>query len=278
MSNKTVLITGCSSGIGAALAKECKMQGLHVIATARNPKNLSDLKALEIECLQLDVNSQEDINSLLEHLKNTSQAIDFIINNAGFGTMIPMADLNPEDLLAQFQTNVFSIVNLTNALIPSMVERRSGCIVNIGSVSGILTTPFAGAYCASKSALHSISEAYRMELAPFGIKVLIVQPGAIASAFGENASEVTEGLIHENSMYKQIETAIRKRANASQERPSSAESFASQLVKQMLKDNPPSVMRIGNGAKVLPLLPRLLPSRLLDKILSKPFQLNKLNK
>ncbi len=275
---KTVLITGCSSGIGLALAKEAHAAGYEVVATARNLEKIRDLEALGISCLKLDVNNESDISSLKNHFRSSTQPIDFIINNAGIGTMIPMADISPEALEQQFRTNVFSIVHLTNALLPILKKQGKACIINIGSVSGILTTPFAGAYCASKSALHSISEAYRMELAPFGIDVVIVQPGAIASAFGDNASAVTENLIKEASFYKPIEEAIRRRSRASQERPSSAESFARSLLKQMGKEHIPAVIRIGNGSTLLPLLPRILPARLLDKMLSTPFQLNRLSK
>lgn len=276
MAKKTVLITGCSSGIGAALALECHAQGFHVIASARNLQKLSKLEALGIQCLSLDVTKQADIENLLSFIKSNKQPIDFLINNAGFGTMAPMADLNSDNLLAQFQTNVFSIVTLTNALLPFLLKQPTACIVNIGSVSGILSTPFAGAYCASKAALHSLCDAYRMELAPFGIKVITVQPGAIASAFGDNASEVTENLIHDHSIYKPIEAAIRRRAKASQERPTPAQDFAKILIKEMTKSKPKAVIRIGNGSQILPLLPRLLPSHWLDKLLSKPFQLHKL--
>lgn len=278
MTKKTVLITGCSSGIGAALAKECHAQGYRVIASARKLDKMSELKALGIQCIQLDVNSDHDIQNLIEFINTNLQGIDFIINNVGFGTMAPMHDLSADKLSAQFQTNVFSIVSLTNALLPFMLKQKSGCIVNIGSVSGILSTPFAGAYCASKAALHALSDAYRMELAPFGIKVITVQPGAIASAFGDNASEVTNALIHEHSIYKPIESAIRRRAKASQERPTSAEDFAKTLVKAMAKTKPKSLLRIGNGSFVLPLLPRVLPTSWLDFILSKPFQLSKLSR
>jgi len=275
---KTVLITGCSSGIGKALAIEAQSSGYEVVATARKLEKIRELEAFGVTCLKLDVNEDGDIESLKEHFIKTSQAIDFIINNAGIGTMIPMADISPEALKQQFQTNVFSIVSLTNALLPLLKQQDRACIINIGSVSGILTTPFAGAYCASKSALHSISEAYRMELAPFGIDVVIVQPGAIASSFGDNASSVTESLIRKESFYKPIEDAIRRRSRASQERPSSAESFAKTLLKYMKREQMPAVIRIGNGSTLLPILPRVLPAHFLDKLLSKPFQLDKLSK
>lgn len=276
--HKTVLITGCSSGIGRALAIEAHKQGYHVIATARRVERLEDLQKQGIDCLPLDVNDSEAIINIRNNFINSKQPIDFIINNAGVGAMIPMSDIPMQALQQQFQTNVFSIVNLINTLLPLLSKQKKACIINIGSVSGVLTTPFAGAYCASKAALHSISEAYRMELAPFGIDVVTVQPGAIASSFGDNASKVTHDLIKADSPYRNIESAIRRRAKASQEKPSSAEDFAKTLLAHMKSERMPAVIRIGNGSTLLPLLPRILPARVLDKILSKPFQLNKLKK
>lgn len=278
MSKKCVLITGCASGIGKALALECHKQNLKTIASARNVEKLSELEALGIECVQLDVNKQEDIDKLIQHLKSSRQAIDFLINNAGYGLIAPMVEITRNQLEEQFQTNVFSIVNLTNTLLPFMLKAPAAQIINIGSVSGILTTPFSGAYCASKSALHSLTEAYRMELAPLGIKVLLVQPGAIRSGFGDKASQLTQSLLKEDSFYKSLEHAIRRRANASQENPSSAEDFAETLVKNMLKSRPPLIMRIGKGSTLLPLLARILKASLLDRFLSKAFKLDKLNK
>ena len=277
MLKKTVLITGCSSGIGAALARECHRQGYAVIATARSPESLAALRELGVACYRLDVNESAGVESLMATLAQKGQEVDFLINNAGFGTMAAMADLEVEGLEAQFRTNVFSILRVTNAVIPGMIARKSGCIINIGSVSGILTSPFAGAYCASKAAVHSLSEAYRMELAPFGINVVTVQPGAIASSFGDNAGAVTEDLIRQDSAYRSIESAIRRRARASQERPTSAEEFARILCRHMNSATPPAVIRIGNGSWLLPLLARLLPTRLLDFVRSRPFELWKLS-
>jgi short-subunit dehydrogenase len=277
MAPKSVLITGCSSGIGRALALEYAHAGYKVYASARNPEKISDLRSKGVECLKLDVNSDDDIGQLIEVILHQSGKLDLLINNAGFGTMAPLLDIGIDELKQQFDTNLFAIARMTNRFAPLMIKAGSGMIVNIGSVSGILTTPFAGAYCASKAAVHSLSEAYRMELAPFGIKVIIVQPGAIASSFGDNSSQQTEQFISSQSIYYPIVESVRRRAKASQERPSPAESFARSLRHKLEKPKPAFVMRIGNGSFILPLLVRLLPARLLDRILSKPFQLDKLN-
>ncbi len=118
----------------------------------------------------------------------------------------------------QFETNVFSLVGVTRALFP-LLRQNKGLVVNIGSVSGVLVTPFAGAYCASKAAVHALTDALRMELAPFAIEVMEVQPGAIASSFGASASQQAEQLIDEASPWWPIRDGIRARANASQDNP-----------------------------------------------------------
>jgi short-subunit dehydrogenase len=155
--------------------------------------------------------------------------------------------------------------------------RSNAQVVNIGSVSGITTTPFSGAYCATKAALHSLSDAQRMELAPFGIDVITVQPGAIESKFGDNSLNNVLQRITPKSLYAPLKEAIQARATASQDNPTPATEFAESLVEQLL-NNPKAVIRIGNGSFGLPLLKRWLPTTILDKILSKKFNLPSLAK
>ena len=276
MNSKNVLITGCSSGIGEALAKEFAAKGYSVFATARNIESIKPLQAHGISCLTLDVTSSDDIVALMELLKKDAIDIDILVNNAGYALFGPSIELTDDELKAQFDTNVFAPLALIRQLAPTMIRRKTGIIVNIGSVSGILVTPFAGPYCATKAALHAFSDALRMELAPFNVKVVCVQPGAIKSAFGDNAGSKVDEILKENSFYKKIGSAIKDRAHASQKRPSTAESFAKNLVAGLSHDKPKPIMRIGNGSSIIPWLPTLLPGPSLDKLLSKSFQLFKL--
>ena len=269
-----VLITGCSSGIGRALADAFKAAGYEVWASARKPEDVARLAAAGFNAVQLDVNDKEALAQLAEHLASDDGGLDVLINNAGYGAMGPLLDGGVEGLQLQFETNVFSVVGVTRALFAAL-RRNKGLVVNIGSVSGVLVTPFAGAYCASKAAVHALSDALRMELAPFGIDVLEVQPGAIDTRFANNASAQVEQLIDERSAWWPVRDGIRARAKASQDNPTPVSAFADAVLKAVKKPGTPMLLRYGNGSRAMPLLAALVPARLLQKILMKRFGLDK---
>lgn len=274
MTQPVVLITGCSSGIGRALADAFKAAGYRVFAAARKGADLATLDAAGFTAVKLDVNDAEDIARVHARLSAEAGRLDVLINNAGYGAMGPLLDGGAEGMRRQFETNVFSLVELTRACFPLLRASR-GLVVNIGSVSGVMVTPFAGAYCASKAAVHALTDALRLELAPFAIDVMEVQPGAIASSFGANASAEAEQLIRENSPWWPLREGIRARANASQDNPTPAEDFAAELLTAVRKPTRPVLIRIGNGSRAMPLLARWLPTRLLDKVLKKRFGLDR---
>ena len=271
----TVFITGCSTGIGRALALACLERGDLVFATARKIESLSDIEHERLVPIALDVNDDAAIAKAMAIVTERVHHIDLLVNNAGYAAMGPVLELSHDKLLAQFETNVFAPLAVTRAALPLLRAANGGQVVNIGSVSGILTTPFSGAYCATKAALHSLSDAMRMELAPFKIRVITVQPGAIQSSFGENSLSSVSGLIAEDSLYEPVKADIEARAMASQQHPTTAADFCATLLR-ILKDNPGAVVRIGNGSMALPLMRRLFPISWLDAILSKKFGLNKL--
>jgi NAD(P)-dependent dehydrogenase (short-subunit alcohol dehydrogenase family) len=254
------LITGCSSGIGRALAEVFKSAGYEVWASARKTEDVAALAAAGFTAVQLDVND----GVALEHL---SERI-----NQQHGAMGPLLDGGVPAMQRQFETNVFAIVGVTRALFP-VLRRAKGLVVNIGSVSGVLVTPFAGAYCASKAAVHALTDALRMELAPFGVRVMEVQPGAIASSFAKNAGHEAEQLITEQSPWFPLRDGIRARAKASQDNPTPASEFAAGLLKAVQQSKPPRLIRLGNGSRALPLLAGLLPKGLLEAGLMKRFGL-----
>ncbi|SEI05359.1 SDR family oxidoreductase [Pseudomonas asplenii] len=266
------LITGCSSGIGRALADAFRQAGHEVWATARKSEDVAALAAAGFTAVQLDVNDGDALQQLAERIERHPAGLDILINNAGYGAMGPLLDGGVEALHRQFETNVFAVVGVTRALLPAL-RRSRGLVVNIGSVSGVLVTPFAGAYCASKAAVHALSDALRMELAPFGVRVMEVQPGAIDTHFAKNASHEAEQLIAEESPWWPLRDGIRARANASQDRPTPAVEFAAGLLKATRQAKPPRLLRLGNGSRALPLLANLLPKGLLEKVLMKKFGL-----
>lgn len=274
MSQPVAFITGCSSGIGRALADAFQAAGYSVWACARKPEDLATLSAAGFVAVELDVNDAAAVKRASARLEQEAGRLDVLINNAGYGAMGPLLDGGAEALRRQFETNVFSLIELTRACFPLLRASR-GLVVNIGSVSGVMVTPFAGAYCASKAAVHALSDALRMELAPFAIEVMEVQPGAIASSFGSNASREAEALIAESSAWWPLREGIRARAKASQDHPTPAGEFAAVLLAAVQQRKRPRLLRIGNGSLALPLLTALLPKALLEKVLMKRFGLNR---
>ena len=218
---------------------------------------------------------RKKINDVISKIVQDQQRIDFLVNNAGYGAIGPVVEMPGDKLYQQFETNVFAPINLIQAVFPNMVKSGGGCIVNIGSISGILVTPFAGAYCASKASVHALSDSLRMELAPFNIRVVTVQPGAIQSNFGNRAHNEVKQNVTKNSFYAEIIDAIQRRAYSSQENPTPAEKLAKKLVKELMKKNPKTTIRVGRGSHSLPFLKRWLPQKILDKILIRKFNLNK---
>lgn len=271
------LITGCSSGIGKALCWAFHQQGYRIVATARRLDTLTDLRAAGMTTLPLDVTDRAAIKQVVETTLTTEKRIDLLINNAGYGQFGPLMDIEETHLQQQFATNVFAPLAMAQAVAPIMRSQSSGIIINIGSVSGTVTTPFAGTYCASKAALHSLSEALRMELSPFGIQVVTAQPGAIRSNFGQAAEKAVAHLLTPTSWYATLQEKIRERTTLSQLNATPAEAFAYQLVTQLMQPNPPSIIRLGKKSRWLPLLNSLLPTPLMDFILRRQFGLLTLN-
>jgi NAD(P)-dependent dehydrogenase (short-subunit alcohol dehydrogenase family) len=183
----TILLTGASSGIGRDAALALARAGHHVIAAARRLPALEALRAVEpsITPLRLDLDDPASIAEAVAEIDRLTagHGLDALVNNAGFATAGALAELPDRELRAQFETNVFGLMTLTRAVLPAMLARGAGRIVNISSVSGRIPAPVLGAYHASKYALEALSDALRMELAPFGVRVVIVEPGTIRTEF-----------------------------------------------------------------------------------------------
>ncbi|MGI3129636.1 SDR family oxidoreductase [Halopseudomonas pachastrellae] len=271
MTQPVALITGCSSGIGQALALACLDAGYQVFAAARRLESLAPLTAKGALAVELDVNNDAQRLRCAEQIRQQAGRLDLLVNNAGYGAMGPVLDADRDTLLRQFDTNVFAPLQLVRAC-AELLRDSKGLIVNIGSVSGVTTTPFSGVYCASKAALHALSDALRMELHPFGIQVLNVLPGAIASDFGNNATAAIT--MAETSWFKPWEKAVQARAKASQNaRSTSATDFAAELLGYIRNPVRPENALIGSGARNMVRLRRWLPTSILEKRLRKRFKL-----
>ena len=189
MTARSILITGCSSGIGLASAREMKARGWRVFATARKPEDLKRLRdEVGVESLYLDYTEPDSIEKAARHvLEATDGRLSALFNNGAYGQPGAVEDLKPQVLRAQFEANVFGWHHLTSLLIPAMRAQKAGRVVFCSSVLGLVAAPYRGAYCASKFAIEALADALRLELAPSGIKVILIEPGAIATRFVEHA-------------------------------------------------------------------------------------------
>lgn len=189
--DKTVIITGCSTGIGHACAHYLKDRNYRVFATARKEKDVEQLASQGFEAIQLDVNDSNSIQNAMDKiLTKTNEKIYGLVNNAGYGQIGAIEDLSRKAIQDQFETNVFGLMELSNAVIPFMRKQGYGRIINISSVLGFAAIPYIGAYTASKFAVEGLSHTLRMELHTSGIKVSLIQPGPIKTSFGENSEKI----------------------------------------------------------------------------------------
>lgn len=201
-----VLITGATSGIGRRAAIDFHKKGFRVIATGRNLFELGELilHYPQIMKVELDVTSGHSIEQARKEVLRLTNGygVDVLVNNAGYCQAGPIEDLTIGDLRNQFETNIFGLVEVTQAFLPEMRKRGSGRIINITSLmSGSVSFPFFGCYSASKVAVDAISNALRMELLPFGIKVIIIEPGATKTGFHHKVAHSLQSYEARGSVY-----------------------------------------------------------------------------
>jgi NADP-dependent 3-hydroxy acid dehydrogenase YdfG len=277
MSNhsQVVLITGCSSGIGQALALALLERGCRVYASARKPETLAPITQQGGRALQLDVTDTASIARAVAEVMADAGRIDVLVNNAGQNLFGPLAEVPLESVRRLLDTNVTGLLAVTQAVFPHMAKARHGLIVNIGSVVGLLPTPFAGTYCATKAAVHMLSEVLRVEAEPLGIDVLVVQPGGVRSSIAENGSADLSRYEQPSSIYYAARAGISRRANASQRNAVTAEDFAREVATAILSPKGLRVVRAGRGARVYPALANM-PVRVRDKLLKRMFSLDAL--
>lgn len=182
---RTILITGATSGIGRHTALHLHERGHRVFATGRNEAALAELRDRGLEAFRLDVTDPESIAAAKRRVCRLTEGrgVEVLVNNAGYGLFGPLEVLHEEDVRHQFETNVFGLLAVTRAFLPPMREQGWGRIINVSSVGGRMSFPLAGAYTATKFAVESMSDALRMELAQFGIKVSLIEPGYIDTGF-----------------------------------------------------------------------------------------------
>ncbi|KAF8411520.1 hypothetical protein HHK36_004072 [Tetracentron sinense] len=263
-----VLITGCTEGgIGHALARAFASEKCLVVATSRSLGSMRDLENDHRFSLQeLDVLSEESIQKVVSNALDKFGRIDIVVNNAGVQCIGPLAEIPLSAIEHTFNTNVYGSLRLIQAVVPHMASKRKGKIVNVGSVSALAPGPWAGAYTASKAALHAFTDSLRLELSLFGIDVINVVPGAIKTNIGD-AAIASYSRMPEWRLYKPFEGAIRARANFSQGLKSTpADEFAKKTVSAVLKKKPPAWFSYGYYTTVMPIV-HMLPLFVRDFIL-----------
>jgi len=213
LARRNILITGCSSGIGYCVARGLKERGYRVIASARNSQDVQRLRTEGLECLQIDLDDPASIEAAVRELETLSgRRIYGLFNNAGFGQPGAVEDLRREVLRAQFETNVFGTLELTNRLLPWMREAGEGRIIQNSSLLGFVSLAYRGAYNASKYALEGLYDTLRLELAGSGIHAVLIEPGPIASRFRANAwAAYKRNIDVENSPHRDTYRAVEER-------------------------------------------------------------------
>ncbi|KAI0684751.1 oxidoreductase [Cytidiella melzeri] len=246
---KVVLITGCSKGgIGYALANEYASQGCKVYATARRLESMATFQHPNIEKVTLDVLSDEQAKAVVHSIIDKEGKIDVLVNNAGVNCAGAIADVSMETFQRTFDANFFAVVRMFQLVFPHMAARKSGLIVNVGSVVGNTPTPWNGVYSSSKAALHRVTEVLYQECKPFNINVTLIAPAAIKSNIAD--TQLKAGIVMpENSLYKSYTDAIIKRVLTSQgSNALSAEDMAKMVVTKTLSNAPPRYMTMGGNS------------------------------
>jgi NADP-dependent 3-hydroxy acid dehydrogenase YdfG len=194
------LVTGATSGIGLVTARQFAQAGWTVFATGRSEAKLAEaakeFASQDVHFLVLDVDDAKSIAAFRERVmvETHGYGVDVIVNNAGFARAAPMAEITSADLRAHFETNVFAVVAITQAFLPEMIARGDGRIINVSSSGGRMSLPFVGAYHGAKFAVEALSDAFRWELGPLGIKVSVIEPGPVRTLFAGKLVESTRTL------------------------------------------------------------------------------------
>jgi NAD(P)-dependent dehydrogenase (short-subunit alcohol dehydrogenase family) len=216
---KSVLITGATDGLGRALALLLGQRGYRVFGAGRSPEKLAKLDAfarekhLSLESTILDVCSDESVERAISEVLGKAGQLDVLVNNAGVNYTAAVEDLSMQDWRAQFETNFFGVLRVTRAVLPHMRERRSGRILMMSSLSGLVTPPTQGAYSSSKHALEGLSNALRMELYPFKVDVVLIEPGYIVTGIQKAATELSRPYVQKAGPYAPLYARFLTSAN-----------------------------------------------------------------
>ena len=217
--SKAVLITGCSTGIGAETARHLAAKGWNVYATARRPETLSALEAAGCKTLALDVIDEASMKAATDQVVEAEGAIGVLVNNAGYSQSGAVESIELDSIRRQFETNVFGLIRMSQLCLPGMRDQGWGRIVNIGSMGGKLTFPGGGIYHATKHSVEAISDAMRFETSGFGVKVILIEPGLITTEFGSSAVASIGDGVADDSPYGKFNHHVGKMTAGAYEGP-----------------------------------------------------------
>ncbi|EOC0551154.1 SDR family oxidoreductase [Cronobacter sakazakii] len=252
---KSLLITGCSSGIGLACAHELRRQGFQILAACRKPDDVARMNTLGFIGIELDLDSPQSVEAAAQAvIRLTNNRLYGIFNNGGYGVYGPLSTISRAQMEQQFSTNFFGAHQLTMLLLPAMLPHGEGRIVNTSSVMGLISTPGRGAYAASKYALEAWSDALRMELRYSGVKVSLIEPGPIRTRFTENVNQTQADKPVENP-------GIAARFTLG------PEAVVAKVRHAFESPNPRIRYPVTLVTHAVGILKRLLPTRIMDKIL-----------
>jgi NAD(P)-dependent dehydrogenase (short-subunit alcohol dehydrogenase family) len=271
---RSVLVTGCSSGIGRSVARGLQARGYRIFATARHSEDLQVLADEGFDAVPLELSDSGSVQAAADSVLERSQGLLYgLFNNAGYGLTGAVEDLSRQALRAQFETNVFGTVDLTNRIIPAMRRQGRGRIINNSSVLGLVALPFRGAYAASKFALEAITDALRLELARTGIRVSLIEPGPIDTRFREHAYRAfKEGVDAEHSVHRGAYAATEHRLSSKEptSRFSRQPEAVLKCVVHALESRRPKIRYyVTPATPLLAALRRLLPYRAMDWVVAR---------
>lgn len=274
MMQKSILITGCSSGIGYCAAKMLKERGYRVFASARKQGDVDRLYSEGFESLLLDVDSSESIKlAVKEVLEKTGGTLDCLFNNAGYGQAGAVEDISRDAFRRQFETNLFGAQELTNMILPVMREQGHGRIVYNSSILGFVAFKHRGAYMASKYAMEGLCDAMRLELMGSNIYPVLIEPGPIVSKFRDNAAKnFMDTIVIESSHYKEEYLATKKRLESAGSKTPftlAPEAVVKRLIHALESKRPKERYYVCFPTHLFGFLKRILPVRWLDYLLAK---------
>jgi len=249
---KVAIVTGSSSGIGFETSLALAREGYFTYATMRDTtksnkiKEIAQKENLKINVLELDVDDEKSVKSAIAHILDQKQRIDVLVNNAGWGLWGCVEDVSVDEFKEQFETNFFSIIRLIQEVAPAMRKQGSGAIVNVSSVVGRIGFPASPAYISSKFALEGLSESLRFEFAPFGVDVIIIEPGVIKTDFMKNMKMAKKSEL--DTVYKDITTKVVSGVKMMVEMGTPPKEVANTIVKAIKDKKPLPRYVVGNDA------------------------------